>query len=256
MRTFAAFLKKERMEQQRTGRMTVLFIVFLLFGILNPAIAKLTPWMLQMLSGQLAESGITIGNIEVNALSSWTQYYKNLPLIVLVFILIMSSSFTAEYQKGTLVLVLTKGLSRVKVLFAKALTLLGMWTACYFLGYLVTFGYTAMLWDNGMMANLLGAAFLYYLFGVWLISLVVLFSALSKANTGVLLGTGAAVAAAYLLGLFPAFTALLPLYLTDSMPLITGVRSAGEALGAAAVTLGLAAAHLAAAAAVFRKRSI
>ena len=36
-----AFLKKEWMEWKRTGRMAVLLLVFLLLGIMNPALAKL-----------------------------------------------------------------------------------------------------------------------------------------------------------------------------------------------------------------------
>ena len=41
-----AFLKKEWMEMTRTGRMWILVLIFVLFGIMNPAMAKLTPWMM------------------------------------------------------------------------------------------------------------------------------------------------------------------------------------------------------------------
>lgn len=256
MRTFYAFLKKERMEQLRTGRLIVLLILFALFGIMNPAIAKLTPWMLETLSGSLAESGIIIGNIEVTALSSWTQFYKNIPIALLIFVLMTSSTFTAEYQKKTLVLVLTKGLARFKVLAAKALTMLLVWTLCFSLCYLITFSYTGFLWDNGTVSHLFFSAFSYYLFGVWMISLVVLFSALSTGNTGVLLGTGGVFLAVYLLGMLPALKASLPLYLTDSMPLLTGQLAASAMLKSVAVALGLTAVDAMIAAAVFRKRSI
>ena len=37
-----AFLKKEWMEWNRTGRSWILMLVFVLFGIMNPALAKLT----------------------------------------------------------------------------------------------------------------------------------------------------------------------------------------------------------------------
>ena len=45
-----AFMKKEWMEWNRTGRALILLLVFALFGIMNPAFAKLTPWMMEMLS--------------------------------------------------------------------------------------------------------------------------------------------------------------------------------------------------------------
>lgn len=256
MKPFLAFLKKERMEQVRTGRLLVLVIVFALFGIMNPAIAKLTPWMLQTLSGSLAETGITITSIEVNALSSWTQFYKNLPIALLIFVLITSPSFTAEYQKGTLVQVLTKGLPRVKVLAAKALTMVLLWTLCYFLCFFVTFGYTAFFWDNGEAAHLVFSASLYWLFGVWVISVMVLSSALATGNTGVLLGAGGAILSSYLLGLLPGFAPYLPLYLTGGMALLTGAAAPGAMAPSALITAGLIAIGGAAAALAFQKRTV
>ena len=256
MKSFYAFLRKERMEQLRTGKVLILLILFTLFGIMNPAIARLTPWMMEVLSGSLAEAGMTVTGIMVNALTSWTQFYKNIPLALLVFVLMMSSIFTAEYQKGTLVLVFTKGLRRTKVLAAKALTLLVLWTAVYFLCYGVTYGYTALFWDQAIMRHLAFTACAYWLFGVWVISVLLLFSTLSTGNTGVLLGTGGTVLASYLLGLLPGWKPFLPLYLTNSLPLLTGELAASSMLRAVAVTLALTALHTAASIFLFRRRSI
>ena len=50
MSGFTAFLKKEARESLRSGKLVILASLFLLFGIMNPAIAKLTPWMLEMMS--------------------------------------------------------------------------------------------------------------------------------------------------------------------------------------------------------------
>lgn len=47
MKSFIAFLKKEVFECIRSGELTFFCILFLIFGIMNPAIAKLTPWMLE-----------------------------------------------------------------------------------------------------------------------------------------------------------------------------------------------------------------
>jgi ABC-2 type transport system permease protein len=167
-----------------------------------------------------------------------------------------SGTFTSEYQKGTLVPVLTKGLKRGKVLAAKALAILALWTIGYALCTLVTYGYTAFFWDNGIAQHLWFAAFLYYLFGVWIISVMVLFSTLLSNNTGVLMGTGAAVLAAYLLSMVPGFGVYLPLYLTDSLSLLTGALGARSMGWAAGITCGLILIQSAAAALAFRKRSI
>lgn len=43
MKSLLAFMKKEWMEQVRSGRLLILVIIFILLGIMNPAVAKLTP---------------------------------------------------------------------------------------------------------------------------------------------------------------------------------------------------------------------
>lgn len=56
MKTFFVFVKKECMELLRTGKLTVLLIIFILFGIMNPAIAKLTPWLMEAMADTLAKA--------------------------------------------------------------------------------------------------------------------------------------------------------------------------------------------------------
>ena len=128
-----AFLKKEWMEWIRTGRFLILLLVFGVFGIMNPAIAKLTPWLVETLSESLAESGLVTTAVTVDAMTSWVQFYKNIPMGLIAFILVCGGVFTAEYEKGTLVPAVTKGLSRRKILAAKAVFLYGVWTVLYFL---------------------------------------------------------------------------------------------------------------------------
>ena len=58
MKTFLAFMKKEMMEQRRSGKLIILCILFMLLGIMNPALAKMIPWLLEMMADTLAGSGI------------------------------------------------------------------------------------------------------------------------------------------------------------------------------------------------------
>lgn len=101
---------------------------------MNPAIAKLLPWLLEIMSEQLAENGMYITEIQVDALTSWTQFFKNMPILLIVFIVMFSSILTAEYQKGTLINVVTKGMKRWKILISKLLTMFVFWMV----GYLIT----------------------------------------------------------------------------------------------------------------------
>ena len=60
MKQFTAFIKKEFLEQVRSGRFMILGILFCLFGIMNPATAKMLPWLFEIMSEQLAENGMLI----------------------------------------------------------------------------------------------------------------------------------------------------------------------------------------------------
>ena len=63
MKSLIAFTKKEVTEQIRLGKLMILTILFVLFGVMNPAVAKLTPWLLEIMSDSLAESGMTITGV-------------------------------------------------------------------------------------------------------------------------------------------------------------------------------------------------
>ena len=224
MNTWIALLKKESMEQLRSGKWTFLGILFVLFGIMNPAVAKLTPWLMEMMADSLAESGMLFTPVTITAMDSWVQFFKNIPMALIAFVLLEGSIFTKEYQSGTLVLSLTKGLPRHQVVLSKAAMLAAVWTAGYWLCFGITYGYNAYFWDNAVAQNLLFSAVCWWIFGSWILSLMVLFSTIASANTGVLLGTGGVVLASSLLGLVPKVSKYLPTLLTDGNSLIFGLK--------------------------------
>jgi ABC-2 type transport system permease protein len=75
MRALIAFFKKEMTEQARSGKLLFLVILFILFGVMNPAIAKLTPWLLETMSESLESSGMTVTAVTVTAMDSWVQFF-------------------------------------------------------------------------------------------------------------------------------------------------------------------------------------
>lgn len=239
MRSLIAFMKKEWMEQARSGRMMILGLVFVLLGIMNPAVAKLTPWLFEIMADSLAESGMVVTAVEVDAMTSWVQFFKNVPMGLIAFVLLESSIFTKEYQSGTLVLALTKGLKRKNVVLAKTLVLTVLWTAYYWLCYAITYGYNAYFWDNSVASNLAFSVVCWWLFGIWVIALAVLFSAIATANSTVLAGTGAVAVSAYLLGLLPAFKEYSPSLLMDGNSLIYGMAEPETYVAAIVVTVVL-----------------
>lgn len=223
-----AFLKKEWIEWNRTGRMMVLLLIFVFFGIMNPAFAKLTPWLMEAMSDSLADTGLMVTDVQVDAMTSWAQFYKNMPVGLIIFLLVTSGNFTAEYEKGTLIPVVAKGLSRWKILTAKAVFLYTSWTVLYAVCFGITYGYNAYFWDNDVAGNLFFSVACTWLFGVWTVALQIFFSSVSKSSSQVLLGIGGAVLADHLLALFPKLDAFLPAKLMNGTALLQKAADPGD----------------------------
>lgn len=226
MRSFMAFTRKEIIFQTRSGKLILLGFLFVLFGIMNPAMAKLTPWLLEAMADSMAESGMSITVATVTAMDSWVQFFKNIPIPLIAFVLLEGSIFTTEYETGTLVLSLTKGLSRYKVVLSKALVLSVLWSLGYWLCFAVTYGYNAYFWDNSIAQNLWLSVICWWVFGLWVIGLMVLFSTLGKTGSTVLVGSGGVVFGCYLLGMLPKVKDYVPTLLTDGNSLIYGTVNA------------------------------
>ena len=239
MKQLLLLLKKEITELLRTKKALVLVIIYAIFGIMSPALAKLTPWMLSLMGDSLAEQGITIGAIEVNALTAWTQYYKNLMMEHIVILAVFSGIFAQEYQSGTLINLLTKGVSREKVAASKLLSALLCWSACYWLSFFVTLGYSAYFWDNALPAGIWLGAFGGYVLGIWLLTLELAFASALSSGMAALLGTGGVFVVCYLLSMLPALACFLPTRLAEGLSLLTGDLLAADFLPALFLALAL-----------------
>ena len=240
MRSLVAFLKKEMLEQARTGKLMFLGILFVLFGIMNPAVAKLTPWLLEMFADSLEGSGMTITAVTITALDSWVQFYKNIPMALIAFVLLQGGIFTKEYASGTLVLSLTKGLARFKVVIAKTAVLLILWTVGYWMCFGITYAYNASFWDNAIAKSLAFSAVCWWIFGVFVITLMILFSTITNANAGVLLGSGGIVLICAVIGLIPKCGKYLPTFLMDGNSLIYGLSEPKVYLASLVITAAAA----------------
>ena len=78
IKSFVTFTGKELTELRRSGRLLIFLILFVLLGVLNPATAKLTPWLLSTMADSLESSGITVTAYTVTAMDSWVQFFKNM----------------------------------------------------------------------------------------------------------------------------------------------------------------------------------
>ena len=256
MRSFIAFTKKELLEQVRSGKLLITGALFLALGIMNPAVAKLTPWLLEFFADSLAGSGITVTGITVSAMDSWVQFFKNIPIGLIVFVLLQSSVLTKEISNGTLVLSLTKGLQRYKTVLSKSAVISVLWTVGYFICFGVTYAYNSYFWDNSVAESLSAAILCWWLFGIFVISLIILSSVLTSSSSGVLLVTGGVVLLSYLIGLLPNIGKYLPTKLIDGNSLIYGLAKSAEYLFAIIITLLITALCFAVSIPLFNKKQL
>lgn len=256
MRQLTAFTKKEFMESTRTGRMPLLVILSVLFGIMNPLVAKLMPWMMEAFAGSLEESGMVLTGIRVDVFTSWTQFYKNTPMLLLIFIVIISGILTTEYQKGTLVNILTKGMHRWKLILSKSISVFLLWTICYWISFGITYAYNMYFWDNSQASHVFFGAFCLYLTGIWLITLIMLMSSLCSSNYMVLAGTGGVFFLLYLLAMIPDLTKYIPTKLMSSYSLLPQAAEVSDFTYAVLAAAILSAVNILLSVLIFNKKSI
>lgn len=219
MRAFIAFTHKEFTESIRTYKLLIVFAVFLLFGMLNPITAKVMPDIF----ASVMPTGMEITIPTPSALDAWTQFYKNMAgLQMIVFVIVFSGLVASELSKGTLVNMLTKGLKRKTVILSKFTATTTIWTIAYAICFGVTYGYTLFLLP-GELPNILFAALGMWLFGILMITVMLLGGVLFANLYGALLVTGGFAALLMLLHIIPSLQSYNPYKLaSENLALLTG----------------------------------
>ena len=256
MKGFIAFFSKEVRELIRTKRLMILAAVFIVVGIMNPAIAKLTPKIIEMEAETFDSMGMTVGEVKVTAMDCWTQFIKNIPMALIVLLIMMSGSYTSEYVKGTLIPLLTKGLSRSAVVLSKFFVMLTVWSAGLWLCFGITYFYSGYYWDNSAVKELPFAAFGWWLFGVLMISCIVFFSSFAGSAGQVMLGTGAAYFAMTMIGMYKKAAEYLPSRLCDCASLYKGELEPSDYFKAAVITAAVSLVLVAAALPLTNRRQL
>lgn len=222
MRIFLSLLKKEAIEGARTKKMISTFILFLFIGVISPLTAKLTPMILQ---------SIATGNIDINVaipseIDSWTQFFKNISQIGMFGLaIILSTQMANEFQKGTLINLLSKGLPRYQVVLSKIFYNFILWFIAYFCSFILTYFYTKYFFGISFpIGNILMAALLPFIFGLFLISLEILAGVISGNVIGTLILTTSGIVIQLILSIRDEIVKYMPIALIGKpVNLIKGI---------------------------------
>jgi ABC-2 type transport system permease protein len=188
---FAAFVRKEATEIWRTWRIWVLPGILLFFALTGPVMAKFTPQIVASVGGgQLA--GLMKSLPKPTYLESYGQWAKNLTQIaVFAIIIIYGGLVSGERKSGTAILVLTKPVSRVAFVVAKAVVHALFLALTVLTGTFLTWVGTRFVFGTAPGGPLWSSAMAWLAFGVLLIALMTLLSTLlgsQAAAAGVGLG--------------------------------------------------------------------
>jgi ABC-2 type transport system permease protein len=254
MKTFVTFTKKEFLEQWRNYKIIILFAVQLLFGMMSPLLAKLTP----ELFSQIDMQGINIVIPTPTFLDAYTQYFKNMTqMCLIILVLVFSGNITHDLQKGTAVILFSKGLSRPTFLLSKFIATVIIWTVGYTFSAAVCYGYTEYLFPSQSPKQLWFSLFCFWLFVIFTLAVITLMGVIAKGSYAPMLLTAGVLIFLLILSTFPKITKYSPIALASyQMDFISGAKTTSDALPSLFITLGLIAICIYAAITIFKKRQL
>lgn len=252
MNGYPAFLKKEFTENKMTCRSLILFAVFLIFGVISAFLAKYTPEILSAFAADMEMAS------EPTALDAWKQFYKNISGVgYSAFIILFGNCLSNEYSKGTLVLLITKGLSRKAVILAKYTAAAVLMTVSYWTGYAAAYICTAILWNDTNLSHVALASFLLWIAGFLYLSILMVGCVIFQQAFTSILFTGGMVALLSLPGMAEPIAGFHPLALTSkTIDLISGEAVPAEFTVPAFLSIVLSILGLLTAVRIFQKKQL
>ena len=143
MNGFAGLMRKDLLEQWRTFRLPAIALIFLLFGLSSPLLAKYTPEIVGRFAGDI-EITLPVPTFE----DAIDQIIKNLAQTgPIAAILLAMGVIATEKQRGTAALILTKPVTRSAFMASKFLGLMATLGTGVILGCAAGYVYTAILFE-------------------------------------------------------------------------------------------------------------
>jgi ABC-2 type transport system permease protein len=143
---FLVVLRKELIEQWRTYKLLIVAAVLVVFGLISPLLAKLTPELLKAIPNM--PPGLALAIPAPTLTDAVSQYVKNMSQFGILLALLMSmGSVAQEKERGTAANMLTRPVSRETFLLAKFTALTITFAASLLLAALGCWYYTLLLFQ-------------------------------------------------------------------------------------------------------------
>lgn len=254
MSGFIAFTKKELTEQIRTYKAFILIAVFFIFGMMSPLTAKLMPDIFANMSIE----GMKIIIPTPTYIDAYAQFFKNTTQMgIIIVMLVFSGIIAQEVSKGTLINVLSKGLSRNAVIFSKYFTSVLVWTVSYAIAALTAFCYTVLLFGKHSTENLLFSLFCLWLFGAFVLAVILMSGTLVNGNYGGLLVATVILGGLLIINALPKLSKYNPFRLTSSnVALLTNTVKVSDVAAAVLITVLLTSACMIITLLLFNKKKL
>jgi ABC-2 type transport system permease protein len=256
MSQFAAFTKKEFVESAATYRLYIMLSIFLIFGILSPMMARLLPLLIENMGDT---GGFIIIIPEPTAMDSWAMFFSNvgelgIPILVIIFCGIMSN----EFSKGTLINLLSKGLKRHTVILSKFFTAGVLWTMSYLVCFGICYGYTVYFWESIAFEYALLTFISPWLFGLYMLSLLILIGTLLGNIYGnLLVSLGVAVIMLMVSSFVPRAARFVPINLAGgTVGLVVGTSQPSDFIPAVIICVVMILVFVAGAVLFFNKKTV
>ena len=144
MNGFTSLVRKELVEQWRTFRLPAMGLVFLVFGLMSPLLAKYSPELVEQFAGD-----IEISFPAPTSKDAIDQIIRNLAQTgPIAAILLGMGAIATEKQRGTAALILTKPVTRSAFIVAKFIGLMSTLGCGVVLGCAAGYVYTAILFER------------------------------------------------------------------------------------------------------------
>lgn len=232
---FKALIAKEFTEILRTYKIYVIPIIFLIFGLMSPIIAKVMP--------ELFKSMVTEFTIELPPPTwkdAFSQFFKNLTQMGILAIILTNMGIVAdEKSRGTVWLVLSKPVSRHAFVFSKLVATLGLVLSSLTLSYIACLYNTSVLFPDVEIGLTLRATLIFAVYMIFITSLTIFASTITSSNIA---AGGISILGLFIISILPSlhrvFATYSPGALTGMMNnIITGATSFQDATWAMILTL-------------------